>query len=313
MTSLRIELDVLQPAAWERLFEAIPESTLEQSWSYGEAVRAATGRSVYRGLISNEEGPVGVVQVFGHRLFGLVRVSEILRGPLFLPEATTEERGDSLALIARTWPRGMLHLSRWIPELEESPEADAVLREAGVRRVVTGYSTRVVDLTLPEDDLRSGLDGKWRNALAGAEKAGLRVRPARGGDAVSRIADAHDKVRRRRRFVGPSGATATAFLAMVRRKRDLLAVTVSRGSTPLSGALFLGHGQTATYYMGWTSREGREANAQNLALWQGMLVLKDDGFRALDLGGIDTNREPGIARFKIGIGGRLVTLAGSWM
>ncbi|MEQ9329004.1 MAG: hypothetical protein RJQ21_17110, partial [Rhodospirillales bacterium] len=266
MTSLRIELDGLQQAAWERLFDAIPDSTLEQSWTYGEAVRTAAGRNVHRGLISNEEGPVGLVQVFGHRLFGLVRVSEILRGPLFLPEATSAERAGSLALVARTWPRGILHLSRWLPEIEESPEAHAMLREAGVRQVVTGYSTRLVDLTLSEEVLRRGLDGKWRNALAGAEKAGMRVRPARGGDAVARIAGAHDKVRRRRRFVGPSGATAAAFLAMVRRKRDLLAVTVSRGSTPLSGALFLGHGQAATYYMGWTSKEGREANAQNLAL-----------------------------------------------
>lgn len=313
MTSLRIELDGLQQAAWERLFDAIPGSTLEQSWTYGEAVRAAAGRQVYRGLISNEEGPVGLVQVFGHRLFGIVRVSEILRGPLFLPEATAEERAATLALVARTWPRGVLHLSRWMPELEDTPAAHVMLRGAGVRQVVTGYSTRLVDLTLPEDELRGGLDGKWRNALAGAEKAGLRVRPARGGDAVARIAEAHDKVRRRRRFVGPSGATATAFLAMVRRKRDLLAVTVSRGSTPLSGAIFLGHGQAATYYMGWTSKDGREANAQNLALWQGMLVLKQDGFTSLDLGGIDTHREPGIARFKIGIGGRLLTLAGNWM
>ena len=53
MTSLRIELDGLQQAALERLFDAIPDSTLEQSWTYGEAVRAAAGRQVYRGLISN--------------------------------------------------------------------------------------------------------------------------------------------------------------------------------------------------------------------------------------------------------------------
>jgi hypothetical protein len=313
MTSLSIELDCLQQAAWERLFDAVPGSTLEQSWCYGEAVRDAAGREVRRGLVSNGEGPVALVQVFEHRLFGVVRVSEILRGPLFLPEATEEERAGTLALVARTWPRGILRFPRWLPELEDVPASHDMLRSAGLRRVVTGYSTRMLDLTPSIEELRDGLDGKWRNALSGAEKAGLRVKPARGGDAVARIAEAHDRVRRRRRFVGPSGATATAFLARVRRKRDLLAVTVSRGSAPISGALFLGHGQCATYYMGWTSKEGREANAQNLAIWQGIGLLKKDGFRALDLGGIDTHREPGIARFKIGIGGRLLTLSGSWM
>jgi lipid II:glycine glycyltransferase (peptidoglycan interpeptide bridge formation enzyme) len=65
--------------------------------------------------------------------------------------------------------------------------------------------------------------------------------------------------------------------------------------------------------MGWTSIDGRDLNAQNLAMWRGMQKLKEDGFGFLDLGGIDTRREPGIARFKIGTGARLHRLAGTWM
>lgn len=311
--SVRLELDAIGQAAWERLFDAIPDSVLEQSWTYGEAVRLAAGRSVSRGLIISGEAPVGLVQVFTHKFFGCIAIPEILRGPVFLPEASENEKRAAHALVRQQWPRGIVQFPRWMPELPDTPEAHSLLRQLGVRQVVTGYPTVLVDLTASTVQMRAGLDGKWRNALSQAEKSGLKVKFARGGKAVEKAVRHYDAMRRKRRFSGPSGVTATAFHQLVRRQRDLLAVTVSRGSDVLSGALFLGHGQTATYYMGWTAKAGRAVNSQNLALWRGMLKLSEDGFTSLDMGGVDTWREPGIARFKIGTGGRVHMTAGTWM
>jgi lipid II:glycine glycyltransferase (peptidoglycan interpeptide bridge formation enzyme) len=36
------------------------------------------------------------------------------------------------------------------------------------------------------------------------------------------------------------------------------------------------------------------------------------GIGALDLGGIDTSAAPGIARFKLGLGGTVIVLPGTW-
>lgn len=311
--TVRLELDGVKQAAWERLFDAVPDSTLEQSWTYGEAVRAANGYDVTRGLFLDGNAPLALIQVIRAPFLGIGRVSEILRGPLFLPEAGEGEREAVLSLVARTWKRGLLHMPRWLPELPDEPASHTLLRKAGVRQTVTGYSTLVLDLTAEADVLRAGLSGKWRNALVQAEKAGLKVKETRGGEAIERIVEGYEDLKRRRRFTGPSGETARRLHALARRKRDVLAVTVLQGSTPLSGALFLGHGQGSTYYMGWTSIDGRDLNAQNFAMWRGILKLKEDGFGFLDLGGIDTRREPGIARFKIGTGARLHRLAGTWM
>jgi lipid II:glycine glycyltransferase (peptidoglycan interpeptide bridge formation enzyme) len=43
-----------------------------------------------------------------------------------------------------------------------------------------------------------------------------------------------------------------------------------------------------------------------------MLALREQGVRRLDLGGVDTVRSGGIARFKIGTGGQVLTLAGTF-
>jgi lipid II:glycine glycyltransferase (peptidoglycan interpeptide bridge formation enzyme) len=43
-----------------------------------------------------------------------------------------------------------------------------------------------------------------------------------------------------------------------------------------------------------------------------MEALKERGIRSLDMGGINTGRSAGIARFKISSGAQVVTLAGTF-
>ena len=43
-----------------------------------------------------------------------------------------------------------------------------------------------------------------------------------------------------------------------------------------------------------------------------MRKLKAAGVHVLDLGGLNTEDVPGIARFKLGAGGKVKTLCGTW-
>ena len=65
----------------------------------------------------------------------------------------------------------------------------------------------------------------------------------------------------------------------------------------------LGHGQCATYQIGWTSADGRTANAHHVLLWDAISLLRDRGYRFLDLGGINPEAASGVTRFKTGLGG----------
>jgi lipid II:glycine glycyltransferase (peptidoglycan interpeptide bridge formation enzyme) len=77
--------------------------------------------------------------------------------------------------------------------------------------------------------------------------------------------------------------------------------------------LYLIHGTAATYHVGWSGEEGRRLGAHNLLLWEAMSRLAAHGVRRLDLGGVNTQSSAGVARFKLGAGGEVVTLAGTWL
>jgi lipid II:glycine glycyltransferase (peptidoglycan interpeptide bridge formation enzyme) len=47
-------------------------------------------------------------------------------------------------------------------------------------------------------------------------------------------------------------------------------------------------------------------------LWEALAYLQAMGIEVLDLGGVNTHDLPGISRFKLGTGGRVTTLAGTF-
>ena len=300
-------------AEWDRLFAALPRSTLEQSWAYGTAAESAQGHTARRAVIRGEGGALGLVQVLERPLLGVVRICEILRGPLWLPAAGEAERAAAHAALKAAYRVRDRKLLLWMAELVDTPESHAVMRAVGARPVITGYSSIWLGLKPPLEKLRASLDGKWRNALRNAEQSKLKVQVNRGGRALDWLLERHDAFRRTRGFRAPSPGLIRAFVEATPRKSDITLVSGALGSDLVAGALFLGHGTTATYYVGWSGPQGRELDAQQLLLWRGIEALRENGIATLDLGGIDTRRAPGVARFKLGLGGEVFTLSGTWL
>ncbi len=77
--------------------------------------------------------------------------------------------------------------------------------------------------------------------------------------------------------------------------------------------LILIHGTAATYHIGVTTDEGRRHAAHHLMLAQVADWLAARGVTQLDLGPVDTEGAPGLARFKIGSGATLHRTGGSWL
>ena len=195
-----------------------------------------------------------------------------------------------------------------------SPD-DADGASAGLRRlprVMTGYSTVLLDLTREADDLRAALEGRWRNRLAAAERSVLRVQRVGGKPAQYGWLIGKEEAQLARRSYG---ALPRGFVEAYQRAKPggdaVFTLRANLGRDTVAGMMFLLHGDAATYHIGWSDDAGRKLSAHNLLLWQAMLALKANGVRRLDLGGVNTGRSAGIARFKIGSGGQVVTLAGT--
>ncbi|HEX8374560.1 MAG TPA: GNAT family N-acetyltransferase, partial [Geminicoccaceae bacterium] len=196
----------------------------------------------------------------------------------------------------------------WSPELP-----GPVAKLHGRRPFVTPYATGWVDLAPDEAGLRAGLHGKWRNQLRRAERAGLRVAEVAGGEALAWLLRENEAYRRRVGYQGPRPTFLAALATAAGSGRVLLALVASDGPTPVAGVLLVRHGASATYEVGFTSARGRELSATHLLLWHALLESKRRGVRWLDLGGLNTDKAPGIARFKLGLGAEVVTLAGTFV
>ena len=109
-----------------------------------------------------------------------------------------------------------------------------------------------------------------------------------------------------------SSLKGSSYSEELAQRCSLVAFEAKNGIDRVGGALFLIHGTSATYHIGWSNDLGRQHSAHNLLLWRAMLLLKEHGITALDLGGINTGRSAGLARFKIGTGGQVQTFVGSY-
>jgi hypothetical protein len=305
---------------WEDLFAAAERSSLEQSWHYGDAIAALHVAGVGRYIIQLDGRPVALVQAFrtsDWRLgeWRLGSVNRIVRGPVWLNDMPEDARSQVLFATRRAIRKRFTDLLFWLPDLPDGAPSEALMKSLGLRRMVTGYATVWLDLRPGEDDLRAGLSGNWRNALVAAEKAGLRIRPATASRTFDRAIAAYDAFRKRRRYVGPPGDLIREIHRLSGGSGAQSAARVWEaftGNVAVAGIAVIRHGASATYAAAWTGDEGRRLNAHNLLLWRAITELREAGTVWLDLGGIDTQTAPGIARFKLGLGGEVVTQSGTY-
>lgn len=180
------------------------------------------------------------------------------------------------------------------------------------RRHVQPRMTVVADLTQTEDQLLDALHHKHRYNINLAERKGVTVGESQDADIFWRLlqkTSEHDDFRTHDRlyyqrllnyFSDPDGAIRTRlYLA-------------HQGGQPVAGVIMLEHAHTAYYLHGALDREHRALMAPHLMHWDLMKQYKQRGYHWYDFWGIDSDRYPGVTRFKLGFGAKMVEYPGSF-
>jgi lipid II:glycine glycyltransferase (peptidoglycan interpeptide bridge formation enzyme) len=180
---------------------------------------------------------------------------------------------------------------------------------------MTGYSTLMIDLTRPGEQLRAELDARWRNRLGAAEKSGITIiNDEVAPEYVKWLLDAEQSQRAQKSFHGLPVAFVERYIqAGTTTKQTALILHAEHQQKRIAAMLFLLHGSVATYHIGWADQTGRETNAHKLILWRAFEILRTRGISTLDMGGVNTHDLPGISRFKLGMGGTVMTFAGMFV
>ncbi len=307
---MRATWDGLDSTAWDRLHRTAA-GALQQDWAYGEAM-SSLGTPVLRAWVDDRGEPVGAASFLVRRIGGLLPVALCSHGPVWSPGTPPARQAEALRAVRASAPLRRPRVLLYTPDAPLDAAAGAY---ASMRRVMTGHSTVRIDLAREPDAIRAAMHGKWRNRLAAAERSALKVERVGGRPAQYRwLLERELAQRERRGYIAlPDGFVEAWQRARAATKgggEPLLTLRADLGRDAVAGMLFLVHGEAATYQVGWVGDGGRELGAHNLLLWRAMLALRERGARVLDLGGVDTGRGAGLARFKIGTGGEVVTLAG---
>ena len=297
----------LERDAWERLHRTAA-GALQQDWAYGEAM-AALGTPCLRVMLDEGSGPLGAALFLVRRVLGAASVALCSHGPVWVPGTGAVTQVAALRAIRASVPLRRPRVLLYTP--------DAPLAECGgfsaLRRVMTGHATVRIDLTRDPDTIRAGMDGKWRNRLNAAERSELKVHRVGTRPAQYRwLLERELAQRERRGYIALPDGFVEAWQTARGQADAVLTLRADIGRDAVAGMMFLIHGEAATYQVGWLGDAGRESSAHNLLLWHAIRTLRERGVRTLDLGGVDTARGAGLARFKIGTGGDVVTLAGTY-
>ena len=162
---MNVSWDEVSRNNWE-LFHKQHGGSLEQAWAYGQALQTLKIR-VLRASITDGNSLLGIAQFMSRRLAGYLSMASCTRGPVWHPDLPPADRARALRALKKSLPLPVLRVPLFSPNAPAGPETDQ--ETGGLWRVMTGYSTVMLDLRRPLAQLRSDLEGKWRNRLVKAE------------------------------------------------------------------------------------------------------------------------------------------------
>jgi lipid II:glycine glycyltransferase (peptidoglycan interpeptide bridge formation enzyme) len=297
-------------AAWDRFAAGASAPSFLQATPWAR-VKRPNGWRAARLVVDAPSGPIGAQLLVRHprplpKGFGYAA-----RGPVSAGSLDAAALGAfSEAVRAAAAGLGIAHL-RIDPELED-PDGSiaAALREAGWRRApdIQPPSTRVIDLTRPEEAIWADVRKKTRQLVRRAERDGVVV--VSGG--LDRIPDLHRVLATTMERVGLPYRTEAFYRdlwsAYAPTDRAMLLLAEAAGDV-VSASLLIGWGPRIVALYGGTTSAGRRLEAKYALNWEILRRARAAGYQTYDAWGLPNE---GVAFFKAGWGGREVRYVGAW-
>jgi len=228
--------------------------------------------------------------------------------------------------------RGMPYLwARHAPIMlvDPTPEAELAVREALVRhcretwtqvvflrlharhrapnlrpllQTVTYDRTVVIDVQRPADDYLATLSKKFRYTVRQALKHDDVVIADETADAIRDFTELHGIYAETAERDGFGIFDAEVYRGMLEalapHARAFVARRKSEGDergTAIAWAIVTDYDGAASYVYAGANREAREADATVRLLWEVLAILRAEGVRTFDMGGVDSDLAPGLA------------------
>lgn len=314
-------VDSLNPAQWTECVSRFSDATIYQTWAcervrwgercishlvlrhLGEVVAAAQVRVVKAPLL-----PIGVAYVYRGPMWRLA-------GGAFDPDAACQmlralqaEYAVRRGLVLRVSPNEAV-------DEESGPRLREMMQEAGfeVRADVKPYQTFLLELSPSLEQLRRGLRHQWRTSLNKAEKRNWEVSYGVSDELYGQFVEVYREMHARKAFLQRVDVEEFAKIQHLLPDNQKMQVMVCglEGRRVAAGVCSV-IGDTAIQLFLATSQRALEVQGAFKLFWEQIRLLKEQGVRRYDIGGVDAELNPGGFRFKAGLSGALVSYIGTY-
>lgn len=294
----KIENNTYFEKQWNFILSQAKLSNITQDWKYGSAKTKCESWNLDRFIISKNGKDIGVVQVLNIKKFGISFLARVNKGPIFIePEQTVDNELETIEKIKSTFYTYIPFL--YVPNSFMTAHNFFKITSNGWRCWnYFGFPSGTIDLTRDDKTFRASLNGKWRNQLTTSEKAKFAIK--NGFNRFAEMLELYENEQKTKNFKGVSSSLLIEIMKLEDSPLRVFYIE-SENNDILAFDFFYKHSDAATYYVGWNSIEGRNLYLNNYLLYHSALLLKKEGVKILDLGGIEYIHTEQIARFKDGL------------
>ena len=175
------------------------------------------------------------------------------------------------------------------------------------------YRTLVLHINSELEEIRKTFKPRWRNYLSQAEKNNLKVISGSSTELFNIFIEIYDQMIERKEF---KQFVSVKGMNKMNKELDeelkLRIFIVYQDDIPLSGLVGTAIGDTAVYLLGASNKGGMKLRSSYLAQWEMIKWAKNMGCKRYDLGGIDSKKNPGGYKFKLGVSKDEVTGVGTY-
>lgn len=278
-----------------------------QSWAYAQATFAADHFQTRLALVIHDNQPVAMMSVQEIKL-GPLHFVQLKRGPLWFEPPTEHLFLEFAKKFRQEFPKSLGQRLRWMPEFEMSEQTIGALQNIGFKLHRHTFTTSWIDLEKSEDELRKNLHQKWRNCLNKSLRSPLEIQVEFSDQNFPLFMECFKLHVRQKKYHAPSERFLRTEFQELSRQSDHCFVWAFLNDYPVAAVAVVTQGRTASYRLGWTTDLGRQHNAHYALLWKALLVCKEKGFAAFDVGGLLLDSASGFSHFKMGLGGTISNL-----
>ncbi|MEN6321067.1 MAG: peptidoglycan bridge formation glycyltransferase FemA/FemB family protein [Syntrophaceae bacterium] len=314
-----VEIDQVSKEKWADLLNDFIDSTINQTWQYGE-VRWGSNNLSHVVIKSNGD-IISAAQIRILTLPILKRgIAYITYGPLWkkrgrepdvnnlriMLKVLKKEYACSRKLILRIRPHGFVELDS---------DVEQVLNEEGFKITKGMFKERrrtiLVDLHYSPEDLRKRLDKKWRHALKKSESESLYIIEGYDDELFKKFKPIFYELVTQKKFAPGVDVNEYERIQKILPSDQRMRVTICEvDGKPVSGSVCSYIGDTVVGMLSAINQEGRNVRAYYFLQWDEILWSKKAGRSYYDLGGINPDTNPSVYHFKAGINGQEVTFLG---